>query len=426
MDGCASGNVVNFIAFQNAFLSWGALFLDNWGDVQDKRRLTPCIFGALDATMPAGNKSTSKCLAAEKDSMAIEKAKPRRKPPAAPNTLGAGKPEERKPRLIAQGSGAAIAALVFGAACLAGYAVTQYTSRDGLAGEVQRQWRSGILGSSAPGALAYASGDIEGLTVSDPQFALTARAAVIERTVSTYQWVEDCSKGPCVVSMGWRDGVLDASAFKEKGRVNLPPRYQSMAMAGRIKVGSSSLSASAARELGPLGRPYPVGQADAEIAGLAKVDGGYQNFNGEPKLGDFRVTWKALAIGAPVTVVGERDLSGDIAATNYKRFAAREGALKPAEFIGLNFWELPEFGWVLLGLSVISFVAGAGGIVAARRFEGQILRQGTDEASGLGAGAPNSSKENVGRGLAKPKEYKAAAERRARMEATARDERRLG
>lgn len=358
--------------------------------------------------------------------MAIEKAKPRRKSPAAPHTLGAGKPEERKPRLIAQGSGAAIAALFFGAACLAGYAFTQMSSRDGLAGEIQRQWRSGILDSSAPGALAYASGDIEGLTVSDPQFALTARAAVIERTVSTYQWVEDCSKEPCVVAMGWRDGVLDASAFKTKGRVNLPPRYQSMAMAGRIKVGIHSLSASAARELGPLGRPYPVGQADADIAGLSKVDGGYQNFNGEPKLGDFRVTWKALAIGAPVTVVGERDSSGDIAAKNYKRFAAREGAMKPTEFLGLNFWELPEFGWVLLGLATISFVAGAGGLVAARRFEAQTLAKRGSGTGGLDAAGSASPRGALGRGLAKPKEYKAAAERRSRMEAAARDERRIG
>ena len=294
--------------------------------------------------------------------MAIEKAKPRRKPPAAPNILGSGKKEMRKPRLIAQGSGAAIAALVFGAACLGGYAAVQTTSRDGFAGEIQRQWRSGALDSRTPGALAYVSGDIEGLTVSDPQFALTARAAVIERTVSTYQWVEDCSKGPCVVAMGWRDGVLDAGAFKTKGHVNLPPKYQSMAMAGRIKVGINSLSASAARELGPLGRPYPVGQADADIAGLVKVDGGYQNFTGEPKLGDFRVSWKALAVGAPVTVVGERDASGDVVVRNYKRFAAREGALKPDEFLGLNFWELPEFGWVLLGLAVVSFVPGGGGL----------------------------------------------------------------
>ena len=352
--------------------------------------------------------------------MAIEKAKPRSKKPADPSVKKRGIPAKKKQGLIAPGSGAALFAIAFAAACGVGYAWTQHASREGLAGEIQRQWRSGELGAKRAGALAYASGDIEGLTVSDPQFALTARAAVIERAVSTYQWVENCSRGPCSVEMGWREGVLDASAFKTPGKANIAPRYQSMAMAGRVRIGTDSLAASASRQLASLGKPYPVGQADAEIAGLSKVDGGYQNFQGEPKLGDFRVTWRALAIGAPVTVIGERDASGDIVASNGRRFAAREGILSAPEFLDLTFWELPEFGWMLLGLGSISLALGVGGLVSAKRLEERKIKLA---AGGAPQAAPDEGVKRTApsRGLAKPKEYRAAAERRARMAEAAHD-----
>lgn len=294
---------------------------------------------------------------------------------------GAEKAPPARKSLTAPGSIPGIFSLVLSLACAVGYGVTQMPSRDGYAGQVERQWREEGLGLRGPGLTLLASGDIQGRTVTDPAFRLTVNGIHLSRRVKIYQWMESCGAQGCQVKQGWAPGWVDASKFKTPGYSNpkpsLPPeQLSSLTLATRAVVGKGSITAAAASQLAPLAKPYKMGPDDVDLPGWEKTADGYRNYSGEPRLGSAQASFKTISNGLELTVAGYPDARGDIdAPRGSSDLLFKEGAMGADELLGLAWWELPRFGWALLGLSFALFVAGAFGLWTARDIERQIVQE---------------------------------------------------
>lgn len=268
-----------------------------------------------------------------------------------------------------------LTALALSLACAVGYGWSQRVSNVGFAGEMERQWRDGALGRRGAGVIVYGSGDLSGQTVSDPMFRLTVNGVLLERDVKSYQWTESCSAQGCKIVPAWTERWIDPSKFKTPGMINPPVPVLSMAAASRAKVGNVGVSAAAARSLSSLSIPYAVSVNDAELPGWVKENGGYQNFKGAPEIGAVRVTYRLVPTNIGISVAGIPGISGDIAPSKDGKFLAKIGVMTPPEFLGLEFWQLPRFGFALLGLCAALFAAGGFGLWSARKIERQIMEQ---------------------------------------------------
>ena len=260
-------------------------------------------------------------------------------------------------------------------ACALGYAWTQIPDRPGFAGEVEKQWRDGRLYPIEGGPIKFVSGDLSGSGVSDPQFGVVLPSAVLYRSVKSYQYVEVCpAPGKCAVRLGWVDGYVDASKFQAKGYANIAPP-SSLVFASRVMVGKSGVSAKAVSKLTKLAIPYAVGADNNDVLGLLKADGGYQNFQGEPKLGSFKISYRHVPLATGVTMAGDLDQRGDLAPGPGDRFIAKQGAMKPHELLELEFWQLPRFGFALLAICAMLFIAGIFAMWSANKIERQIVEE---------------------------------------------------
>lgn len=276
---------------------------------------------------------------------------------------------------LASGSWPGVIMLMLSLAFAIAFGYAQLPTKEGFAGVLERQWRDDVLNMRDPNSLVFASGDLKGQAISDPQFGVVLKAVVVKRTIKTYLWMETCNGTDCKVEGGWSEKSIDATKFKTKGYANPPVVYQSLAMASRASVGNKAISSTASRALGKFAEPYPIREIDTDIPGFYKVSGSYQSFpaNGAPKIGDIKVTYKAVQTGTGWTVAGPKDATGDLTAGKNGQFLANRGAMTPEELLQLAFWQMPMFGNVMLGLCTIFFVAGMFGLSTARKIERQII-----------------------------------------------------
>lgn len=276
---------------------------------------------------------------------------------------------------LASGSWPGVIMLMLSLSFAIAFGYAQLPTKEGFAGILERQWRDDMLNMKDPTSLVFASGDLKGQAISDPQFGVVLQAVVIERTIKTYLWMENCKGTDCKVEGGWSEKSIDASKFQAKGYFNPPVVYQSLAMASRASVGNKAISSAASRALGQFAEPYPIREIDTDIPGFYKVAGAYQSFAADaaPKIGDIKVSYKAVQTGTGWTLAGPKDATGDLTDGKKGQFMANRGAMKPEELLQLAFWQLPMFGNVMLGLCAIFFVAGMFGLSTARKIERQII-----------------------------------------------------
>jgi hypothetical protein len=273
------------------------------------------------------------------------------------------------------GSVYGMAALAMSLLCAIGYGVSQAPTRTGFLGEIEHAWRDGSLDVSKPGSLIYASGDLAGQWVEDPQIMVNVKTALLERKAETYQFMESCSGEACKVELGWSSDYVDASKFKTKGYVNQPTTAESFVMAARASIGKKGISAQAVNTSLNLTKPYLVGRYDPDIPGFEKIEGRYQNFIKEPVQGSIRVSFRYLPMGSGATFVGFPDSKGDLTPGPNGKFIAKEGALPPEVMLNLSFWELPKFGYALLALCAVFLGTGIFGLWSARKIERQMLEE---------------------------------------------------
>lgn len=283
--------------------------------------------------------------------------------------------ERSKPWVLAKGSGPGLVALAVSLCCGFGYGALRAPNSDSFEGELHGQWLEGSLGQKDKGGYAFASGDLEGQSVSDPQFGLRFKGALVERHVAVYQWRETCLAEGCKVSSGWGEGVADSSKFKTPGYDNPTPWTQSLAFATRAKAGGVPISALASRSLGALSKPYLIGANEPDIAGLSKVDGGYQSFMGPPAIGSVRITYSMVSFGTAATMAGAFGSDGDLTAGPGGSFLAKAGSMEPYDLLGLKFWQMPKFGYALLAACVVFLIAGIAGLSISLKIERQILAE---------------------------------------------------
>ena len=258
--------------------------------------------------------------------------------------------------------------------CALAYAWTQIPEKEGFAGEVEKQWRDGRLYPIESGPIKFLSGDLVGNGVTDPQFGLVLPSAVLFRKVQSFQYIETCKNtSDCSVSMGWSDSYVNGDKFKNKGYVNQQPP-NSLMFASRVTVGKKGISSRAISKLSFMAVPYPVGVNNNDVPGFLKIDGAYQNFQGEPKLGSIKITYKHIPLGVGVSMVGELDERGDLTVGPNGRFLAKQGSMKPQDLLGLEFWQLPRFGFALLAMCAMLFIAGVFGVWSSNKIERQIRR----------------------------------------------------
>jgi hypothetical protein len=297
-------------------------------------------------------------------------------------SIGKSKKEAASNKALAlPGSFAGLFSLVLSLACAVGYGVTQMPSREGYAGQVERQWRDVGLDLIGPNRTLMVSGDIKGQTVTDPGYQLTARGIYLSRDVKIYQWRESCTAQGCKVEAAWVSRWIDASKFKTQGYVNpaptvAPQQMSSMILASRAMVGKGAITARAASKLGALAKPYKMSPEDVEIPGWIKIADGYKNFEGEPKVGSVKASFKVISNGLEITVAGYPDGRGDIdLAKGSTDLLVKEGVQDAPQLLGLAWWEMPRFGWTLLALSSVLFAAGSYGLWTAREIERQIVEE---------------------------------------------------
>ena len=268
-----------------------------------------------------------------------------------------------------------ILSMLLSLGCAMTYAWTQIPDKPGFVGEVEKQWREGKLFPVEGGPIKFVSGDLSGSGVSDPQFGLVVPSAVLFRNVEGYQYVEFCnSKKECSVKLEWSNQYIDASKFKTKGYSNsqIP---SSLIFASRVTIGKSGVAAKAISQLNGLSVPYPINENNNDIHGLMKFNGGYQNFQGDPKPGSFRVSYRHIPLGIGLTMAGLLDQRGDLTPGPNGRFIIKKGAMKPQDLLELEFWQLPRFGLVLLGVCAILFIAGVFGVWSSNKIERQIVEE---------------------------------------------------
>lgn len=332
----------------------------------------------------------------------------------------AGEAVTIKKLLALPGSVGGLLALALSLACAVGYGVTQITARSGYAGQVERQWRDS--GPLVPGAgpSLMVSGEIKSQTVTDPGYQLTARGIYLSREVSFYQWSESCSKQGCKVELGWRSQWIDASKFKTQGYDNpkpeLPPQQlPSLVLASRAGVGNGAVTARVASKLGSISKPYKMGADDMELPGWHKSSDGYQSFQGEPRAGAVKASFKTIANGTDLTVAGYPNRDGDIdLIKGSSDLLFKEGAMTADKLLGMQWWQLPRFGWVLLALSAALLAAGSYGLWTAREIERQIVeerrRRGAEarlrEARNRGGAGRPSGQKKAAPEQKKPQEQK--------------------
>jgi hypothetical protein len=233
-----------------------------------------------------------------------------------------------------------------------------------------------VMDPADVGRMVSISGVARGEAVVDEDLGLGAAALVLERHVSMYQWLEDCSVGPhrrrrrhtpCQYTKVWRDAVLRIEHRLGHAYVNppfpLPPGPTRFVVpswtVGVYRVGGGWLPEVPAESL----RPVALGTPDLELLpanfrGRAHIDGGalYIGSPAAAQIGDLRIQYRQLK-EMRVSVVAERDhfgISPRLLPDGSTFLAVKEGVHLPDAVIGTR--RRPRDHWmnhVIIGMFVM-------------------------------------------------------------------------
>lgn len=160
------------------------------------------------------------------------------------------------------------------------------------------------------GQLVHVSGRLAAdVPVADPQFGLSLPAVALEREVAMYQWVEESSgtgkSRSYRYAKAWDTELIDSSEFRDpQGHENpgVFPVESRRVLADGIELGALTLGNAMRRELSFTER-YVLTEADAaalptEARRTYALSGGVlRDYDGEPRVGDVRVSFAHIPYG---------------------------------------------------------------------------------------------------------------------------------
>jgi hypothetical protein len=271
----------------------------------------------------------------------------------------------------------AIIGVVFGLILLPGSVVllswnehraveTERSLAEGM--RVMQEAAAGQVDSATQGKLVHVSGPLSvQVTLADPDFPVRApNAAVLRRSVETYQWQETQHSNhdnstTYSYSRVWSENIKDSSRFhQQRGHSNRPPRFTGLkVVAPKGALGARTVSDSL---LTKLDGGSPLRMTEAPRPGMS-LDGDAVYVGADPatpQIGDQRISWTMLR-PADVSVIARQEGNGF---TPYQTNAGdglymiSSGVVPAAAMIHQAEEMNAVFTWVLRAIGAIMMLAG--------------------------------------------------------------------
>ena len=202
-------------------------------------------------------------------------------------------------------------------------------------------------------------------TVTDPLFNIKITGNKLKRTVEIYQVDQECDTDSdgnehCDIKYVWSEDLIESNFFSTTEKNPETKPYESETFyATDLKLGAYTIDQDLIKQLPAEEKIYDLNQASALENRLSIVENTYTTVDGEPRVGDIRITYTAnkSTIVTAMGVQKENKLDAYIASNGYKVKAIKEGTYTGKELITKLKQENTSSGWTgrLLGFFIITF-----------------------------------------------------------------------